>query len=229
MALLQLTQLADSALPIGTAAHSFGLESLTIETAFDTGELAAFFHGYLEETGRLESIYCRRGYRLAEQQDETLFADEWRILNRRISAQKTARESRNASITLGRRFLRLVAQMAELPLLETALQVGQTTGDATHYSPAFGLVGALLGVDETMTVLAYLQQNLAGLISACQRLLPLGQSRASQLAWQLKPLLLSIAQYSEDAISNDDTSSFTPLVDIGSMRHPTLTTRLFIS
>jgi urease accessory protein len=222
-------QLADSALPIGTTAHSFGLESLTVETPMRAADMEVFFHDYLEEAGRLESIYCRKGHRLATYQDTESFGTAWCVMNRRISAQKTARESRNASITLGRRFLRLVVQLEELPQVETALQAGQHTGDATHYSPAFGLVGGLLGVDVTTTVLAYLQQTLLGLISASQRLLPLGQSQASQLAWRLKPVLLIVAQQGEDAILDDDVASFTPLVDIGSMRHPTLKTRLFIS
>jgi urease accessory protein len=101
-----------------------------------------------------------------------------------------------------------------------------------YYSPAFGLVGGILGVDETATVLAFLQQSLLGLVSAFQRLLPLGQSQASQISWHLKPVLLTVAQDSLDAASSDDIAqivNFTPMVDNGSMRHPTLTTRLFIS
>ena len=54
---------------------------------------------------------------------------------------------------------------------------------------AFGLAGDIVQVDETAAVLAYLQQLLTGLVSVGQRLLPLGQSQASQLIWQLKPTL----------------------------------------
>ena len=79
-------------------------------------------------------------------------------------------------------------------------------------------------------MLAYLQQSLAGLVSACQRLLPLGQSQASRISWQLKPTLLSVVEQSTSvAMNSDDITLFTSLLDVGSMRHPNLTTRLFIS
>jgi len=81
-----------------------------------------------------------------------------------------------------------------------------------------------------MTTLAYLQQSLTGLVSACQRLMPLGQSRASQLIWQLKPILFIGASKSEEVAANmDEMSICMPLVEISSMRHPFLVTRLFIS
>src|SRR6266567_7918398 len=104
------------------------------------------------------------------------------------------------------------------------MQASKASGIDMYYSPAFGLVGGVLGVDETATVLAYLQQSLQGLISAFQRLLPLGQSQASQISWRLKPVLLAVAQESLQAASSNDIAhivNFTPLVDSGSMRHPT--------
>ena len=85
-------------------------------------------------------------------------------------------------------------------------------------------------MDETATVLAYLQQTLWCLVSACQRLMPLGQTQASRIVWQLKPTLVSIAERSKGAASSpEDIVVFAPLPDIGSLRHPLLSTRLFIS
>ncbi len=79
-------------------------------------------------------------------------------------------------------------------------------------------------------MLAYLQQQLAGLIFACQRLLPLGQSQASRLAWELKPALLRAARVRQDQ-EPGSTLAFcsVPLLDMGGMRHPSLSTRLFMS
>src|SRR5437660_424593 len=53
--LLRLLQLADSALPVGAAAHSFGLESLIQEGLLGAGELESFLLAYLEESGRLDA------------------------------------------------------------------------------------------------------------------------------------------------------------------------------
>ena len=61
---LRLLQLADSALPIGATAHSFGLETLTVEERLETPQLEAFLGEYMRETGGLEAAFCRLAHRL---------------------------------------------------------------------------------------------------------------------------------------------------------------------
>jgi urease accessory protein UreF len=57
--------------------------------------------------------------------------------------------------------------------------------------------------------------------------MPLGQTRAQQILWGLKPSIIAAVSSNADAF--DEISSFAPLLELGSMRHTTLTTRLFIS
>jgi urease accessory protein len=228
--LLQLTQLADSAIPVGAAAHSFGLETLTDEGILDVAHLESFLEAYLAEAGGLECAFCRLSHRNARQSDQETFLEQWLWLNARLSALKVARESRVASATLGRRFLQLAASLDEHPRLQQAYAAARGRRCDIHYSTAFGLTGSLLQIDENAVVLAHLQQTLTGLISACQRLLPLGQSQASSILWHLKPSLVRIAEYSlEQAQHPEEIVVFNPMVDMASMRHPDLETRLFIS
>jgi urease accessory protein len=227
---LRLLQLADSALPIGSTAHSFGLESISVEDNLPVEQLEVFLQDYLTTTGELESVFCRLGHRLAAIDDTELFITQWLNLNTRLSAFKMARETRTASATLGRRFLQLVETLEETPRIQQALLAAKTQHTDIHYSIAFGLIGATLTIDETTTILAYLQQSLSSLISTCQRLLPLGQNQASGIVWRLKATLSNIAETSiHSAQHPEELTLFTPLLDIGSMRHPMLTTRLFIS
>jgi len=223
---LRLLHLADSALPIGALAQSFGLESLAACELLTPAGVPEFLRGYAEEAGVMEAVFCREAFRLA---GVNAFASErWVEINQRLGALKPARESRAGSAALGQHFLSAVLGLGEFPLVRQALAAARQARSVVHHSPAFGLVAGVLGLDEERAVLAYLHQSLSSLVSACQRLLPIGQSEATRILWNLKPALIDAAARSRDC-SVDDVSCFTPLLDWGAMEHPALTTRLFIS
>lgn len=257
-ALLTLLQLADSALPIGVAAHSFGLESLVAEGWLRVEGLEEFLRDYLAEAGKLECTFCLQAHYLSSKlasgkqnnaypsTTESInkqhpydlstyhagrdrFLQNWLDLNARLSAFKIARESRQASITLGRRFLQLASNVEAHPYLAAIVNDSRAATIDIHHSAAFGLVCGLCGVAAINTGQGYLQQALTGLISACQRLLPLGQSQASRILWHCHTAVQDTVQQSSIAATTGEIYSFTGLLDLASMRHPALETRLFIS
>ncbi len=210
---LQLLHLADSTLPVGAAAHSFGLESLVVENGLEVPDLLRFFAGYLEEAGRLDAVFVYAGF-------DASSAEQWQSLNQQMSAMKAARETREASLRLGKRLAGLAAEAFALPM--------QYAGGDAHLPLVFGHVGRVTGADRDEVAAAYLHQSLSGLVSACQRLLPLGQSGAATVLWKLKPLILETLAIARQT-QVDEVCLSQPLLDLASARHPGLGTRLFIS
>jgi urease accessory protein len=225
---LQLLHLADSALPIGSLAHSFGLETLVAEELLDVARLPEFFEVYLREASLVEAVFCREAWRIGNVAAEAFLLDEWLDLNGKLSARKPSRESRAASAALGQHFMMAVTSLGDFPVIAEAFHASQSSRSMIHHSAAFGLAGGALGFASGSVVAAFLHQSLAGLISACQRLMPFGQRVATRLLWKLKPTMVRTAERSE-LCTVDDVASFTPLLDWGAMEHPALATRLFIS
>lgn len=207
--LLELLHLADSALPIGAAAHSFGLETLVDEGSLGPVTLADFLAGYLAEAGVQDAVFARRAWRDVSPDRGGLVE-----LSRELSARRPARESREASLKMGKRFCDLFTAMT-----------GHALPGKLHYPVAFSAACRVLEVPESMAVEALLQQSVMNLISAGQRLMPLGQVAANQVIWNLRPSIALAVQDSERL----EAGCYSPMVDLASMRHSLLETRLFIS
>lgn len=226
--LLQLLHLSDSVLPIGGMAHSFGLEALTAEGMLSAEGLESFLRDYLDEGGILEAVFCRAAFQVADRPCRNLDCDRWLEINNRLSALKLARESRAGSTALGEHFLLLVLRLGDYPRLREAVEAARRARSGIHHSPAFGLTGGVLRWDEASVVQALLHHQMAGLVSACQRLLPLGQTAAGRILWNLKPAIVEATRRS-CGVEIEEATCFAPLPDWGAFVHPGLSTRLFIS
>lgn len=225
---LDLLQLADSALPIGSQSHSFGLETLIADGVVTAPLLSTILPDYLVEVGVLEATFWRGAYALGIEWDEARIP-EWLMLNRRLSALRLARESRAASAALGRRFLALAADVTQQPALFTALQATRNATVECHHVTAFGLTSGILALPQETALLAYLHQGIVGLLAACQKLLPVGQSELARLRWRLKDVVTGVVVSSRSTDWRVAPPCATPGLEVASMRHPGLPVRLFIS
>ena len=117
--ILSLLQIADSALPIGSVAHSYGLETVIAEQNLTVDHLEHYLVNMLQNTGRQEAWMCRMGHRAALL-DAAAFPDAWQQLNDTVAALRAPHELRSASEKVGRRLLQLMGQLEPTPILDRA-------------------------------------------------------------------------------------------------------------
>jgi urease accessory protein len=200
------------------------------DSALDVANLTAMFRSLLAEMAGGDGYFCRAAYACGEGEKgevgEAEALERWLAINAQVDAFKMARETRQASVALGRRFMLLAQGFESMGWLDAWVNRAKVEQIGTHHCAAFGVVGATLGLPVEEVIAAYLQQAVVGLVQACQKIMPLGQARATQLLWAIKPAIVEAATYSATL---SEPCAFSPLLDLASMRHPHLTTRLFIS
>ena len=122
----------------------------------------------------------------------------------------------------------LAAGMSDMAELSRVAEFALRRQSEVHLAPCFGLAAGVMQIDPEFAAAAYLQQSVTTLLSCCQRLLPLGQTAAQRILWNLKPAIVSAARHgSSTPLACLD--SFTVMLDLASARHPGQHTRLFIS
>ena len=226
--LWHLLQISDQFFPTGGYAFSHALETYITEGIVHDRVSS---HRLLENLcwhaiGPGDLVFCAQAYRLAAGGVQTLDTlTALSELDHRLTAYKVPRELRQESQHTGQAFLRAAMALDPVPLVQEFwehVRHGTTPG---QHAIVFGLVAQGLGFDQESTLLAYLYTVLTGLVAAALRLVPLGQSDGQRLLHELAPLGRAlIAQYV--ALSPEDAWSATPGLDIRSMQHERLYSRL---
>jgi urease accessory protein len=229
--LWHLLQISDQFFPTGSYAFSHALE--TYVSAGLVHDRAACYRLLANlcwhSLGPCDLVFCAHAYRLAagagtaSERLTALVAHD-----HLLAAWKVPRELRQESQHTGQACLRAAMALEPLPLLQAfweQVQCGATPG---QHALVFGLVAQGLGVDLESTLLAYLYTVLTGLVAAALRLVPLGQSDGQGLLHELAPLSRAlIVQFG--TMQPEDAWSATPGLDIRSMQHERLYSRLYRS
>jgi urease accessory protein len=225
-ALLRLLQLTDSAFPTGAFAHSFGLETYVARGIVDTAvALEAFIaNTLLHAVAPSDGVACLAAARAGADWEGIVQG-----LDRRLTAMKTVTEFRQASQTLGTRFLRTATQLFALPCATQYLAAIDAKHLHGHMSLAYGLICHDLDLPSAAALAAWFRHYCAALVSVGVRLIPLGQTTGQMLLARLGATISTAVERTlGQAI--DDMTSFAPGQELSGIIHrDVLTTRLYIS
>lgn len=207
--LLTLTQWLSPAYPVGAFAYSHGLESaVRAGWVHDAETLEAWLRDVLEQgSGRADALWIWLAWR-GDRPDAELDA--------LARAWQPARERLREGGRQGAAFARVTGEVWRLDLPPMLLSI------------ALGAAARQMEMEAGPVAGLYLQAFAGNLVSAAQRLMPLGQTEAQGVLSRLTPLCAEIAE-AAGGMDLDDMVSNAFLSDVAAMKHETLAPRLFQS
>jgi urease accessory protein len=224
--LLALLHLCDSLFPLGSFAHSDGLES-----ASSSGRIAggAELRPWLIAT-RDDVLAGSEGpgLRIAYEAFSCRGFEEIARVDDELHAMRPAMAGRQASRAMGTRLLKTWQEIRP-----EAASEGLQTLDNQAVRPAgftlpvaFGVVCAASGVSLGSALEGYFYTRLAATVSAAMRLMSLGQHEAHAL---LAEALGGVPAAVSDAMRRREPTSFVPALDLAAMSQQYVHSRLFRS
>ena len=225
-ALLYLLQVANGSFPIGSFSHSYGLETFIedgrITDAEDLADIARLWLRYGIATSEGGAVGV--AFRATRENDFTRLAE----LDEVLTALKLTRETREASIKIGNAFLRTVSSTFAWDSVDRYRRATAEGWCVGHYATAFGVAAADAGVSATEALLAFLHSALYGVVGVAARIVPLGQLDVQRVLVGSWPQIVDCAEIAL-VLSLDDLSAPAAVMDIASMHHERLYSRLCMS
>lgn len=225
-ALLRLFQIHDSAFPIGSYTQSYGMETYIQEDIIRTkDDLLEFCQTFLfQNLAYGDAILIQEAHSAAKLKD----IDRLLYLEQLCGAIKLAKESREASVNIGKQFIRTVGPLEENVMLEDWAHRIQAEEINGHYAILYGIYTATTDVKREMAVMTYLYSSLTGLVQNAVRAVPFGQNTGVQtmraLIEDVTKATVLVGELTEDDLCNNALG-----IELASMKHEYLFSRLFIS
>jgi urease accessory protein len=156
---------------------------------------------------------------------QLLFVDEL------ISATKSAKEIRQASIKLGSRLFKTISKLGikfDNNCFINYYQQVESGDYFGHHALAYGALCGSLDLQYDYCMLNFAYSQLSAMINTGVKLIPLSQTIGQQLLYALHPTLIEAIKRLEH-LSVDDLGKTTPGFELRSIQHEKLYSRLYIS
>jgi len=216
-----LLQINDATFPIGSFSFSWGLETFVQQgKIFDSVSGFEYLKSELEESFIYSDLLA---VKLAFENSD----DEEKIkeLDEIFTASKTPFEIREASRKLANRFTKTVNEMLD----EMKTDLTSTFNfhhSISNFPLAYALYCAKNGIDKDLTLSAFLYSQVSARVTTCVKLVPLSQTDGQKILHKLIQIFPSMIEETEK-LTEDDFCKSCPGIDIRSMQHEFLYTRLY--
>jgi len=223
--IIKVLQLSGNSFPIGGFSHSYGLETYVTEEAITSvTELFVFIKSMLFSViSDCDGPAVCLAHNLASSND----LDGLLELDEFFTALKLSRENREAQSKMGRAFLRMALKM--YPDNDFLFDYHEhSRKENENYPVAFGAVSAQVGIEKELATTAYIFSAVNSIVQAGIKLIPLGPSESQRLIVELYQHII-VAVKASCGKTFDEIGSFSPGLDLASMRHEKLYTRLYMS
>lgn len=214
LAFLKLLQLSDTTFPIGSFAHSSGLETYA-QQGMNKEELEEYLRNQLGlGWGRLDLAALALAYEAETLQRLEELCDE-------LSAWKVIPGLQQTSLKLGTRLLTLSRRLFPSVVNDLVLR-------RPHHAVVLGSLGKRLEIELPFLLLAFAQTTTMNQLVAATRCMSLSPEQAQEILVRLQT---HIARAVETVLEHPEASFFaaTPAADIRAHQQAFLYTRLFQS
>lgn len=219
-------QTTDPLFPIGSYAHSYGLEELAASGEVnDADTLLHFLNTTVSKNlSEFELPYLRFLYYSSINENYEAVCE----LDEEIGASKLSKELRTASASQGQQRLRLLHKIRPSTRTKTLVELKASKKLAPHHLTVFAADYLDLNAPIESALTAWAYQALAAPCTASLKLVRIGQEGAQLV---LTKSLQSIQEIVESSFSveREFAGAFLPALDIASQRHERAYARLFIS
>lgn len=217
--LARLLHLADSALPTGSFAYSYGLESsLTFGLLRTETEFRAYLYSFLQQAVSFELPFITSAISMPTSDLEAVLTE--------YDAQLLVPALHRASLTQGKNWLRLLATFYPAAgLAELGHELARRQLPA-HFAPLFGLSLGRVGFETTAIQTTYLHLALRDQLSAAIRLGFMGPMAGHLLQHDFYAVFDNLLR-AADIRPYTEATRCTVLLDVAQGLHEDIYSRLF--
>ena len=224
--ILKIMQICDSNFPIGSFNHSYGMETYLRDNRIKDTES---FRGWIRAFFRNQFIYSdgfsiKLLYEYLDKKSEKKILE----LDRSITVQSMAFETRNGNKMVAKRMLNLFLDLYDSKILEIYLEKINKKEAFGHPAIVFGMLMYELKVNLIDAIQYYMYSTASTLIQNAVRTIPLGQKDGQILLKESSESFLELSEIIQ-TLDEDMFGANVPGIELAQIQHETLVFRLFMS